>query len=197
MLYNIVLLYSIHKYTCVCIPQITTKSESGVPLLPSSNMEGLAAGCSYSGDFSVTSSLAEELAAAVEDGASRHETASLESLEGEETELVKVAESSKAELASGDNVDSASPSPLSSGKQDVREKASRKHPSLTVNTSAIPPPLSRTSSSETPSSPFLIPRNPFLATSGTMANFQWSSGHVRLLEDLLKSLQRIVSKWRG
>ena len=182
----------------MCILQITTKSESGVPLLPSSNMEGLAAGFSYSGDFSVTSSLVEELAA-VEDRGSQHETASLESLEGEETKLVEVTESSKMDVGE-EKVSSTSPSPLPSGKQevsDVGEKASQKHPSLTVNASAIPPSLSRTSSSETPSSPFLIPRNPFLATSGTMTKYQWSSGHIRLLEDLLKSLQRIVSKWRG
>jgi len=59
-----------------------------------------------------------------------------------------------------------------------------------------PPSLSRTSSAETPQSPFTIPRNPFLSLVGKMPKFQWSSGHIRLLEDLLRSLQKIMNKWK-
>ena len=85
--------------------------------------------------------------------------------------------------------------PLSKAVAEL--KATGKHklgkPSPLVTT---PPSLSRTSSADTPQSPFTIPRNPFLSLVGKMPKFQWSSGHIRLLEDLLRSLQKIMNKWK-
>ena len=63
-------------------------------------------------------------------------------------------------------------------------------------TSVTPPSLSRSSSGDPPRSPFMIPKNPFLTLVGKMPKFQWSASHIRLLEDLLRSLQKIVNKWK-
>ena len=63
-------------------------------------------------------------------------------------------------------------------------------------TSVTPPSLSRSSSGDPPRSPFMIPKNPFLTLVGKMPKFQWSTSHIRLLEDLLRSLQKIVNKWK-
>lgn len=57
------------------------------------------------------------------------------------------------------------------------------------------PPLSRTSSNDSPTSPFFIPSNPFLSVVGRMPRFQWASVHIQLLDNLLKSLLKIVDKW--
>ena len=183
-------------------------SETGTPLLPSSNMEGLTASYSLAGElsYSMTSSLTEqfrrELASVGDDG-SPLEAVPLQhsdSLEEKETaECDKITESSK-EVDVKKSVESVTPSPLprreKPGSISTLELTSLKHPPLSM-IPAAPPSLSRSSSNDTPSSPFLIPRNPFLTMSGKMPSYQWLPSHIRLLEDLLKSLQKIVSKWRG
>ena len=76
-----------------------------------------------------------------------------------------------------------------------RQKSKPLKPAPLTLIATAPPSISRTSSVETPS-PFFIPRNPFLSVVGKMPKFRWSSGHIRLLEDLLKSLRSIVNKWK-
>ena len=90
------------------------------------------------------------------------------------------------------------PSPLADDSLDTRATRKPRFPkSKPLPLTKVPtPPFSRTSSAEYPSSPFLIPRNPFLGAEGKMPKFQWSSSHVRLLEDLLKSLQKTIGKWK-
>ena len=72
-----------------------------------------------------------------------------------------------------------------------RHQQSKPSPIATPTTQ----PLSRSSSIESPTSPFFIPSNPFLSVVGRMPKFQWSSSHVQLLDDLLKSLLKVVGKW--
>lgn len=47
-----------------------------------------------------------------------------------------------------------------------------------------------------PSSPFFIPKNPFLDLVGKVPKFKWTSSHVDFLEDLFLSLYDIVDKWK-
>ena len=88
--------------------------------------------------------------------------------------------------------------PLSKAVAELKATGKPKFgkPSPLVTAPTAPPSLSRTSSAETPQSPFTIPRNPFLSLVGKMPKFQWSSGHITLLEDLLRSLQKIMNKWK-
>ena len=72
-----------------------------------------------------------------------------------------------------------------------RHRQSKPSPIATPTTQ----PLSRSSSIESPTSPFFIPSNPFLSVVGRMPKFQWSSSHIQLLDDLLKSLLKVVGKW--
>ena len=95
-----------------------------------------------------------------------------------------------ARTASPVNKDS---SPRLSGPRKFSQSGQPSPISLTA--SPVPPTLSRTSSSETPHSPFLIPRNPFLNVTGKMPRFQWDSVHTSLLENLLKFLTTLISKW--
>jgi len=84
-----------------------------------------------------------------------------------------------------------------SGGNSSRPSSARKlvnQPSP-VTLSAIP--ISRSSSSDTPNSPFLIPRIPFVTLSGKMPKFEWNTVHTTLLERLLKLLCSITSKWSG
>lgn len=71
-----------------------------------------------------------------------------------------------------------------------RHRQSKPSPLATPTTQ----PLSRLSSIESPTSPFFIPSNPFLSVVGRMPKFQWASSHIQLLDDLLKSLLKIVAK---
>jgi len=50
------------------------------------------------------------------------------------------------------------------------------------------------SSDGNPSSPFLIPKNPFLDLVGKVPKFRWTSFHLDLLEDLLVSLHDLLDK---
>ena len=45
-----------------------------------------------------------------------------------------------------------------------------------------------------PSSPFFIPKNPFLDLVGKVPKFRWTSFHLDLLEDLLISLHELLHK---
>ena len=87
---------------------------------------------------------------------------------------------------------------------DTQSKRTTKHrPPPLATPPAMPPTtptmghdsLSRVSSTESPTSPFFIPRNPFLHVAGRIPRFQWASVHVQLLDDLIKSLLKIVEKW--
>ena len=91
----------------------------------------------------------------------------------------------------------ASPGNKDSSRPSSGKKLSQAGQPSPISLSASPDllALSRTSSSETPHSPFLIPRNPFLNVTGKMPRFQWDSVHYALLENLLKSLNTLVSKW--
>ena len=82
--------------------------------------------------------------------------------------------------------------PVAELRATGRHKSARPSPL----TSVTPPSLSRSSSGDPPRSPFMIPKNPFLTLVGKMPKFQWSTSHIRLLEDLLRSLQKIVNKWK-
>ena len=90
----------------------------------------------------------------------------------------------------------ASPGNKDSSRPSGKKLSQSGQPSpISLSASPDPLTLSRTSSSETPHSPFLIPRNPFLNVTGKMPQFQWDSVHYALLENLLKYLNTLVSKW--
>lgn len=93
----------------------------------------------------------------------------------------------------GEEMLSSTASSEESPSAAIKRHRSPKPPSLMISNN---PSLSRTSSGESPVSPFFIPRSPLLSTPGRMPKFQWSSAHIRLLDDLLKSLQKIVNKWK-
>jgi hypothetical protein len=59
-----------------------------------------------------------------------------------------------------------------------------------------PPGVSRVSSLDSPQSPFFIPTNPFLMHVEKMPKFQWTMPHFDLLENILKSLQEVINKWK-
>ena len=59
-----------------------------------------------------------------------------------------------------------------------------------------PPAMSRVLSADSPQSPFFIPTNPFLMHVEKMPKFQWTMPHFDLLENVLKSLQEIINKWK-
>lgn len=97
---------------------------------------------------------------------------------------------------------SSPPAQLKTVSKDSSRPSSAKNfsrsgqPSPTMfSSSPAPLNISRTSSTEPPLSPFLIPRNPFLSLVGKMPKFQWDVVHFSLLENLFKSLHAIVSKW--
>lgn len=69
-------------------------------------------------------------------------------------------------------------------------------PRMAAVGSHTPPGVSRVSSLDSPQSPFFIPTNPFLMHVEKMPKFQWTMPHFDLLENILKSLQEIVNKWK-
>ena len=69
-------------------------------------------------------------------------------------------------------------------------------PRIAAVGSHTPPGVSRVSSLDSPQSPFFIPTNPFLMHIEKMPKFQWTMPHFNLLENILKSLQEIVNKWK-
>ena len=92
----------------------------------------------------------------------------------------------------GESSHSASPSSSQPTTPQGRHRGQMPSPLTTPPTAQT---LSRTSSNESPKSPFFIPSNPFLSVVGRMPRFQWAAVHIQLLEDLLKSLLKIVEKW--
>lgn len=86
--------------------------------------------------------------------------------------------------------------PLARPVAELRATGKHKFSRPSPLTPVTPPSLSRSSSGDAPKSPFMIPKNPFLTLVGKMPKFQWSVSHIRLLEDLLRSLQKIVNKWK-
>ena len=93
---------------------------------------------------------------------------------------------------SGTSVSSAS-----SQFSTPRDRRRYHKPSPLSTPTTAPPSLSRTSSIESPTSPFFIPSNPFLSVVGRMPKFQWASVHIQLLDNLLKSLLKIVERWKS
>ena len=102
-----------------------------------------------------------------------------------EGDLHQESSTQSQESAVSASVSSHSSTPLG------RHRQSKPSPIATPTTQ----PLSRSSSIESPTSPFFIPSNPFLSVVGRMPKFQWASSHIQLLDDLLKSLLKIVAKW--
>ena len=93
---------------------------------------------------------------------------------------------------SGTSVSSAS-----SQFSTPRDRRRYHKPSPLSTPTTAQPSLSRTSSIESPTSPFFIPSNPFLSVVGRMPKFQWASVHIQLLDNLLKSLLKIVERWKS
>ena len=118
-----------------------------------------------------------------------------------ETRVTEKTGSVEPQVISGSvNSSSSSPSFPNTPQNGLRPPPLAPPTTTTPPQSGTTPPsgvrsLSRGSSNESPTSPFFIPSNPFLRVAGPIPRFQWTHKHIQLLNNVLKSLVKIIEKW--